>query len=121
MNGQGKSRTAVGGVALAAVLGASAGAFVANVLPVERGMPGRAVEAWTDRLEGQAEAYRQERANNAWTLRLQGQAMERVWDAWTARLNAQADAQNRRGMSERAQQAWTDRLNAQADAYVANQ
>lgn len=121
MSGKRTSRTAVVGVTLAAVLGASAGAFVANVLPTERGMPGRAVEAWTDRLEGQAEAVRQERANDAWTLRLQGQAMERVWDAWTARLNAQADAENLRGMSERAKQAWTDRLNAQADAYFANQ
>lgn len=121
MNGQRKSRTAIVGVALAAVLGVSTGAFVAGILPAQDGMPGRAVDAWTDRLTQQAEAYHQERVNDAWTNRLQGQAMQRVWDAWTARLNAQADAQGQRGMSERARQAWTDRLSGLADAYLANQ
>ncbi len=121
MNGQLRSRTAVTGLALAAILGASAGAFVAGIVPAQDGMPGRAVGAWTDRLTQQAEAYREERVNDAWTNRLRGQGMKRVREAWTARLNAQADAQDQRGMSERARQAWTDRLTGLAEDYFPDQ
>lgn len=118
MNGKRNTHTKLVGVALAGVLGASAGALIAGVLPVQPQASERGMQAWTDRLTGQAEAYRQERANDAYTLRLQGLAMERVWDAWTARLNAQADAHNLRGMSDRAAQAWTDRLTGLAEAYA---
>ena len=120
MNGQRKTHTKLVGLALAGVLGASAGAFVAGVLPVKHGASEQGMQAWTDRLNAQAEAYHQAKVDNAWTLRLTEQARERGEQAAKDRLNAQADALGLRGMSERAQQAWTDRLNAQADAYFAS-
>lgn len=119
MNGQRKTHTKVIGLALAGILGASAGAFVAGVLPVRQGASEQGMQAWSDRLTQQAEAYRQARIDNAWTLRLLGIHQQQVNSAWTDRLNAQADALGLRGMSERAAQAWTDRLNGLAEAYAA--
>jgi len=120
MNGQLKTRTKVVGLALAGVLGASLGAFVAGVLPTDSQMPDRGAQAWTDRYAGLAEEYRQDRLNGAWSARLHGLAMERVWDAWTARLNGLAEEREQPGMSERAQQAWTDRLNGLAEEYFSD-
>jgi hypothetical protein len=119
MNGQLKSRKTVAGLALAGILGASVGAFVAGVLPVTPQVSERGAQAATDRLNGQAEAYHQARVDSAWTLRLTGIARQRADQAATDRLNAQADALGLRGMSDRAAQAWTDRLNGMADAYAA--
>jgi hypothetical protein len=120
MTGQLKTRTKVVGLALAGILGASLGAFVAGVFPTNPQMPERAIQAWTERYAGLAEHVRQERVNDAYSARLRGEAMVRVWDAWTDRLNGLADAQALRGMSDRAAQAWTDRLNGLADAYLAS-
>jgi len=119
MNGQRKTHTKLVGLALAGVLGASTGAFVAGVLPVRHGASEQGMQAWTDRLNAQAEAYHQARVADAWTLRLTEQARERGNQAWTDSLNAQADALGLRGMSDRAKQAWTDRLNGLAEAYGA--
>jgi len=50
VNAQQKTHTKLIGLALAGVLGVSAGAFVANILPAQPQSSGRAQQAWTDRL-----------------------------------------------------------------------
>ena len=120
MTGRITTRTKVVGLALAAILGTSMGAIVAGILPTEPQASERGMQAWSDRLTQQAEAYRQNRINEAWTLRLTGIVRQRADDAWTDRLTGIADELGARGMSERATQAWTDRLNGLADAYAAS-
>ncbi len=95
------TRTRVLGLLEGAVLG---GCLVAALIvgassdrqaPSESGM-----QAWTERLQGQADALRQ----------------ARVWAAWTEHLNGLA---REAGASDRAMDAWTERLNGLAEEYFA--
>jgi hypothetical protein len=70
------------------------------------------LQAWTDRLQAQAESYAQTRIRQAWTSRLEAQAQQQVNNAWTDRLNGLAAGA---GATARANTAWTDRLNGLAE------
>jgi hypothetical protein len=104
MKGLRNSRSTTRGVLAAVIIGAALAACAVVAGPIDPVQPtdaGR--QAWSERLEEQAHAYRE----------------ARMWSAWTARLSAQANAQSLRGMSERAIQAWTVRLNGLADNILA--
>ena len=114
-------RLKVAGLAMAALLGGSVGAFVANVLPGNSGVSERGMAAWSERLTRQYEAYRQARADDAYSDRLTKLAMARVWQAYGDRLNGLADEVRADRMASRVSQAWTDRLNGLADEHPGNQ
>ena len=94
---------------------------------------GRANDAWSQRLAGQAqaqqqEAQRMERAQAAWSQRLTEQAdayraeqarVERAHAAYAKRLTRLPEHLGvvNGGMSDLAKQAWTDRLNGLAEHY----
>ena len=69
--------------------------------------PDSGMQAWTARLEAQAEAQREARIRDAWTERLTAVARARADEAYTARLDALARAA---GFNERANDAWSARL-----------
>lgn len=105
------TRTKVVGLAEGAVIGVFLiGAVVVGTTlntPSDRGM-----KAWTMRLDGQADAYRQERAADAYAARLSGVAQQRADAAWAARLDGIA---REAGAYDRAMDAWTRRLTGLAE------
>ena len=89
----------------------------------------RADDAWSERLNAQAQAVQEQarasRATQAYSDRLMAQAeaylevkaaRDQANDAWTDRLNGLA---GKTGMSDRAAAAWTARLNGLAELYAA--
>ncbi|MBP1704991.1 MAG: hypothetical protein H6Q36_730 [Chloroflexi bacterium] len=127
MKTQLKTRSRMLGLLEAALLGAVLAAIVA--IGADRARPPEAgMQAWSDRLQAQAETYRQVRMWQAWTGRLNGPAEERVSAAYAARLTAlareRADEAYAARLAALAQDrtwdAWTARLNGLAEAYVAN-
>ena len=95
--------------------------------------PGRANDAWSERLTSQAEHVQREaqatRAANAWSQRLNGLTefeqgavgmSDRAVAAWADRLTGLAEfEQGAGGMSDRAIAAWADRLSGLAEYYAA--
>lgn len=115
MNGQRKTQVMLLGMSLAVILGTSAGAFVAGILPAQPTSE-RGLQAYAERYTGLAAAHRRANAADAYSLRLDGIHRQLVSNAWTDRLNAQAEALGGEMAADRAAQAWTDRLNGLAEA-----
>lgn len=69
--------------------------------------PDRAAQAWTDRLNGQAQAASDRTQEEA--------QLQRANEAYAQRLSGHARAYQEEQARGRANQAWTDRLNGQAE------
>jgi hypothetical protein len=130
MQSRRNARSTVIGLTEAAVLGACLAVAVAVGTSSHRPTSSEAgMQAWSARLQGQAEVYEQARIQRAVTDRLQAQAdayaKARIQQAATDRLQGLAGAFGvvpaSSHSSDRAMDAWAERLDGLAKEYLAGQ